>query len=135
MTENKDRSNAPFNPLFDEEENFDYPSDRLTLRDLRLHWPEAAEMGEVIGRVRYLEHSLAEGIAVDIDYAARNEPRSDAKKSAELRESRKEARQFVKDFYVQTGLAAGDHAAELLLRGIEERARKQYQPKYPPGPR
>lgn len=131
MSENKDSKNAPFNPLFDEEENFDYPSDRLTLRDLRLVWPDPGEMEEVIGRARYAEHSLAEGVALDIDFAARGEPQS----ALPPLEMEIEDRQYLKEFYVATGLATGDHAAELLIRGIEERARRQYQPKTTPRPR
>ncbi len=126
MSGTKDSKNAPFNPFLFEEENFDYPSDRLTLRHLRLLWPTPEEIGEVIEQVRHLENVYAWGGALEVDEAAGRIPQPDPKAVAKLNEAWKDKRQFLKDFYIITGLASGEHAAELLIRGIEERARKQY---------
>jgi hypothetical protein len=125
----EDNWNAPFNPLFYAEKNFAYPSDGLSLRELRLLWPEADDMGKVVGRVRFLEHHLVEGVAVDIDQG-RGEGRPGSISDKGLRQQYLDNCQELKEFYVTTGLASGDHAAELLIRDMEERARRQYRPRF-----
>ncbi len=128
MSKKKANKNAPFDPVGYQEEGFDYPSDRLTLGQLRLLWPDPETLGPLISRVREMENGFAiRGFGEAHRAASGQLPLDYLKNVAAFEESRKEDWRYLQDFYIHTGLATGDHAAELLIENIERRAKKHTQ--------
>jgi hypothetical protein len=99
-----------------------FPSDHLTLGQLRASWPDPKALAEIVRAVRIMEENFALEGALPEGHKMANDPL--------FKPDWDQDRRDLVDFYVHTGLATGKHAANLLIRSIEEQARKLYAERY-----
>jgi hypothetical protein len=113
------KAKAPDEPRRFREDTMNYPSDRLTMRQLRMFCPDPEDLGPLVNDIRIMESNLAQ-----IAYARTYLPLLGHRPVISEKDAQKDFRDL-KRFYVQIGLASGDHAAKLLIQDIEEQARNQ----------
>jgi hypothetical protein len=110
----------------------EYPSDRLTLGQLRAIWPNPDEMAHMLRDARVMESNFASRPFWDESLKKVAAEMGDDKPLTSAEVFKAETEEDIRDlktFYIKTGLAAGDHAAELLVRGLEEQGRNQLPPR------
>jgi hypothetical protein len=105
------------------EDALEYPSDRLTLRQLRSLCPDPDLLARSIKEVRILEANFA--VAAYGEACVQSEGETPWKVSEMFPAETQSAFRDLKAFYVRAGLATGDHGAELLIRDIERQAKNQ----------
>lgn len=103
--------------------NVQFPSDRLTLGQLRASWPDPEMLGQIVRAVRVMEENFALLGASPPAHTLAQDPLFKPDVDAVDRD--------LVDFYVHTGLATGEHMAQLLIRDIQEQAARLYHRRSP----
>src|SRR4051812_33187046 len=95
-----------------------FPSDNLTLGQLRASWPAPEDLAALIRAVRVMEEDVALLAVLPKGQEIATDPLIKPDVDKNIKD--------LTDFYVYTGLATGPHAPQLLIGSIEEQARRLY---------